>query len=120
MKLFKKVISLLLIISLLPFTAYAEEEAVRHNEEACKFLTALGLIDDTFEFQFGKEISRMEFARVVLKAGGYSSEGYTYKGVFQDVAEDNEYAADIEMLYELGIVSGDGTFFAPARNVAAT
>lgn len=120
MKLFKKVISLLLIISLLPFTAYAEEEAVRHNEEACKFLTALGLIDDTFEFQFGKEISRMEFARVVLKAGGYSSEGYTYKGVFQDVAEDNEYAADIEMLYELGIVSGDGTSFAPARSVTAT
>ena len=120
MKLFKKVTALLLILSVLPFTAFAEDGEVRHNEEACSFLIALGLIDDTFEFQFGKEISRMEFARVVLKAGGYSTDGYSFKGVFDDVAEDNEYAADIEMLYELGIVSGDGSSFAPARNVTAT
>ena len=126
MKLFKKVTALFLALAIFPFTAFAEEAAVsektesRHNEEACKFLTALGLIDDTFEFQFNKEISRMEFARIVLKAAGYSTDGYTVKGVFDDVTEDNEYAEDIEMLYELGIVSGDGTSFAPSRNVTAT
>ena len=125
MKLLKRVTALLLVLAIFPFTAFAEGDTAsekteqRHNEEACKFLTALGLIDDTFEFQFNKEISSMEFARIVLKAAGYNAEDYTFKGIFDDVTEDNEYAGDIEMLYELGIVSGDGTSFAPARNVTA-
>ena len=125
MKLLRKITYILLVLAMLPFTAFADTGTdiaaptdSQYNGEACRLLIALGIIDDTFGFQYTKEVSRMEFARVVLKAGGYNSEGFGVSGIFTDVTEENEYAADIEMLYALGVVSGNSTStFAPQRSV---
>ena len=140
MKILKRLTALLIILNMFPFTAFADTEdtaetndanavnaveeaviasapSIKHNEEACRFLSVLGIIDDTFAFQYDKEISRMEFARIVLNAGGYSTEGYEPKGIFSDVTTDSEYISDIEVLYQEGVISGSGGNFYPSRNV---
>lgn len=133
MKLLKKLTAAILVLSMVPFTAFAgigrmettasaaSSKSVKGNEKICGLLSAMGIIDNTFEFQYSRKVSRAEFAKMAALAGGYTIEEAEYQGFFPDVAEENEYAAYVEFLHTIGVVNGDGDGnFAPDRIITLT
>lgn len=112
----KKKISLILFFALMFVsvlfmgnTVFAENAV---NEKA-GLLIKLGIIDEN-ENDYEKEITRGEFAGYVVKFMGLEASGDRNKRYYIDVPASNHNAADINMLYELGIMSGFGNnIFAP-------
>lgn len=109
------------------FSKYAIIEYSRHYEDtgdvyleashAIDLLTAKHIINGIDETHFApyKELSRAEFATLLVKALGL--EVLPYKGAFQDVSTGDWHANYIETTYRAGIIEGYGEVFAPNKKV---
>jgi len=120
MKKMKKIIALLLALMLISCSVFAldsDKEELNSNESVYGLLSAMGIIDNTFTFNYEAAVTRMEFAKAVVSAGGYDTGFVSPEGIFSDVPVSNEYIKDIEFLAMSNIVSGDNGRFYPDRNI---
>lgn len=107
----KKVISLLTILAMLlvsTFTTFAAEA----NENVIHTLAGYGIIDADAPTDI--QITRGEFAHIVVKLLGYTSNDASAEAHYWDVPADYKYASDISLLTQIGILNGvSENLFAP-------
>ena len=107
----KRVISLLTIIVVMfvsTFTAFAAEV----NENVIHTLAGYGIIDADAPMDI--QITRGEFAHIVVKLLGYTSNDASAEIHYWDVPADYKYASDIALLTQIGILNGvTENLFAP-------
>jgi hypothetical protein len=120
----KKILSLVLVLSLVlgsmsmafaaaPSFSDVEDEAVL---KAVKRLNAFGIVDgyDDGSYKPGKDITRAEFAKLLVTALGLQNAADAATGVsqFTDVAGNEWYAGSVSVAAGQGLVKGyaDGTY----------
>ena len=120
MKNLKRVIAVILTIFMLSANSLAADISSGFVDDIEAFdyyslLSAIGVLEEA-EFEdidFDKEISRAEFAEMIIKAQNCNPESSdNIENIFSDVGFDNEKAPYIEEAYNMGLVSGygDGKF----------
>ncbi len=113
-------IFLLSTITFLPAAAYAYTDTDNHwaNKEI-SFLSSQGIIGGYSDNSFKPEnyITRAEFCKMIVSSLRLNSEAYSLQEAsssFKDVKDNHWAKGYIELVYELGIVKGDGGgFFRP-------
>ncbi len=120
MKLFKRMASIVIVaIMLLQTVAFAapvpEDVIGTEYESAASMLCALNImVGDGKKFKPNDDITRAEFAQILMKSLALDSaaEGYSPVGMFSDVPKKNIFAPAIELGAGIGAIKGygDGKF----------
>lgn len=92
------------------------DSLVRKHEKDLNLLISLGMIDDSFEFNYSAQIKKGYFAMMAAYIKGMPEDRKATGEVFEDVPVTNEYAPSIEFLSELGALDDDNNFY-PNDNI---
>lgn len=118
-------ISLILSLCILlgaqpPFAAAEREDLTARGKQAWEMLTAVGVFSNDDGYISGRQISRHEFVRLLMKTGNYAPV-QNPGNVFADVTDLSENAGYIDAAYNLGYIKGyaDGNFY-PDNTVTCT
>ncbi len=114
-------LTLCMLILSVPAASAAETDDQAAPESAFELLSALGVISAEEEHAYADEITRGDFARMVMELAGFKSNGaYTGKQVFSDVPPSDKNAAYIMAARDAGYINGEpgGTFF-PNNTITA-
>lgn len=108
----KKLVLFIVILSLFTqsfFVVASEGDEINLNYiESENLLRSLGIINE--EVEYTKTVTRGEMAKYVTSLLKETEFAVSYRGIFADVPENNEYALYIEHLANKGIIKGDGNF----------
>ncbi len=108
----KKLVLFIVILSLFTqsfFVVASESDEINLNYiESENLLRSLGIINE--EVEYTKTVTRGEMAKYVTSLLKETEFAVSYRGIFADVPETNEYALYIEHLANKGIIKGDGNF----------
>ena len=124
----KKIISLILCIVMsfsLTIVANAKFGDILPDapyEKEIEVIEGLGLMNGVSDSQFNPKgyISRAEFVKILTPFTGVSDiNTIGARSIFTDVPPNSEYAREITLAYDLGLVGGDGSgAFNPDRFVS--
>ncbi len=117
----KRIVALVIVLSILTlsgstFATYKDLPKDADYTEAVERVTSLGLIEDTGNNSFSpnQAVTREEFARLIVIAGGLSDEAEIMMGraVYSDVPADNKYNGYINVCVDKGYMASlaDGKF----------
>ncbi len=116
-----RILSLILVIvfsiSMFSAPAYAEDNA---NVSDIEFLAELGIVKGYEDGELHPEynITRMEYAALIIRCLGYDGEFPSLDNIFTDVPKDSWGAAAVQFAYDLGIIDGYGDGrFGPDDNI---
>ncbi len=110
-------LSLIISVSAVFIPTFAEE-TVRVSE--IEFLNELGIVKGYEDGELHPEynITRMEYAALIIRCLGYEGEYPSLDNVFTDVPKDSWGAAAVQFAYDLGIINGYGDGrFGPDDNI---
>lgn len=121
----KRVISICFLALCVLFSSglvWAEEgesSLSQNQQEALSLMNDLGIFSDVTEEDANTEITRGEFAEIVVNViGGSQYLSENPKRIYTDVLPDHEAAASIEYLYNRGIMLGyDNAEFRPDAQI---
>ena len=102
--------AVLVMFSMVVIPAYAETG----NTSAIEILSEIGIVKGYEDGKLHPEynITRMEYAALIIRCLGYDGEYPSVDTAFVDVPKDSWGAAAVQFAYDLGIINGygDGTF----------
>lgn len=120
---FKKTLSAMLLLCMLctflPHTGFAFSD--ESYEENIKIADALGLIDKIDSKNVSDFITRAEFAGLITDLLNMGTVNLSNSNFFTDVTPKVSFASDINLIAQLGIVTGSGdSKFNPDKNITYT
>ena len=105
------VLVFILSVSVVTMTSFAENTSKISDIE---LLNELGIVKGYEDGELHPEynITRMEYAALIIRCLGYDGDYPSIDNVFTDVPKDSWGAAAVQFAYDLGIINGygDGTF----------
>ena len=104
-------LALILAFSMAVMPSYAETD---NKTTAIEILSELGIVKGYEDGELHPEynITRMEYAALIIRCLGYDGEYPSIGSVFTDVPKESWGAAAVQFAYDLGIINGygDGSF----------
>lgn len=111
------VLAFILSVSVVTMTSFAENTSKVSNIE---LLNELGIVKGYEDGELHPEynITRMEYAALIIRCLGYEGEYPSLDTVFTDVPKESWGAAAVQFAYDLGIINGYGDGrFGPDDNI---
>lgn len=112
---------LMLLVCIIPLLVSAEDDVIVMTAEDMLLeekLEALGVIDVQYD-NYDANVTKRQMADIIVRFMNLNSEGAAQgKTPFTDVSPRDENLDDLVLLYQMGIISGDGNHqFHPDSNV---
>ena len=112
----RKILSILLAITMLAATVCVFAEDDKGTSTALEFLDVLGVLPE--DFAATEEMTRAEFVDLTVRALGQSTEVSDDTAYFLDVDRSHPYYGSISVAMQLGIIEGNGDYtFMPDKKI---